>query len=58
MLEKLKEAYHFIFEDELLNEIHKSGQLKEFKAGEIIIDFGDYVNDLWHQKIEFFCTRI
>ena len=46
MLEKLKEAYHFIFEDELLNEIHKSGQLKEFKAGEIIIDFGDYVKSM------------
>jgi len=46
MLEKLKEAYHFIFEDELLNEIHKSGHLKEFKAGEIIIDFGDYVKSM------------
>ncbi|MFC6861142.1 Crp/Fnr family transcriptional regulator [Zunongwangia atlantica] len=46
MLEKLKEAYHFIFEDELLNEIDRSGQLKEFKAGEMIIDFGDYLKSM------------
>ena len=46
MLEKLKEAYHFIFEDNLIYEIHKSGQLKEFKAGQMIIDFGDYVKSM------------
>ena len=46
MLEKLIEAYHFIFEDELLNEIDRSGQLKEFKAGEMIIDFGDYLKSM------------
>ena len=46
MLEKLKEAYHFIFENELLNEIDRSGQLKEFKAGEMIIDFGDYLKSM------------
>ncbi|MCL6217222.1 Crp/Fnr family transcriptional regulator [Zunongwangia pacifica] len=46
MLEKLKDAYHFIFEDELLNEINTSGQLKEFKAGEMIIDFGDYLKSM------------
>jgi len=46
MLQKLKEAYHFIFENELLNEIDRSGQLKEFKAGEMIIDFGDYLKSM------------
>ncbi|UAB83714.1 Crp/Fnr family transcriptional regulator [Zunongwangia sp. SCSIO 43204] len=46
MLEKLKEAYHFIFEDELLKEIDRSGQLKEFRAGEMIIDFGDYLKSM------------
>ncbi|SFC14629.1 CRP/FNR family transcriptional regulator, anaerobic regulatory protein [Zunongwangia mangrovi] len=46
MLEKLKEAYHFVFEDELLNEIDRSGQLKEFQAGEMIIDFGDYLKSM------------
>ncbi|MDN3593753.1 Crp/Fnr family transcriptional regulator [Zunongwangia endophytica] len=46
MFEKLHEAYHFIFEDELLKEIEKSGQIKHFKAGELIIDFGDTLRSM------------
>ena len=43
MLQELKEAYGFIFEDELIEEINKVGQL-QFKAqGETIIEIGDYV---------------
>ncbi len=43
MLEKLREAYHFIFEDELLQEIAQVGVLKNISAGERIIDIGDYL---------------
>lgn len=43
MLEKLKEAYHFIFEEELINEIAEAGTQKFVKAGEKIIEIGDYV---------------
>ena len=43
MLEQLKEAYHFIFEEELINEIAEVGTLKEVPAGEKIIEIGDYV---------------
>lgn len=47
MLEKeLKDAYHFIFEEELLQEIMKYGTLKEIRAGEKVIDFGDYVKSM------------
>lgn len=47
MLEKeLREAYHFIFEEELLKEILKFGTLKEVKAGETIIEISDYVKNM------------
>lgn len=44
--EELREAYHFIFEDELLNEIIRFGTLKEVKAGERIIEIGEYVKSM------------
>lgn len=44
--EELKEAYHFIFEDELMNEIARFGTLKEVKAGERIIEIGEYVKSM------------
>lgn len=44
--EQLTEAYHFIFEDELLEEITKYGTLKEVREGEKIIDIGDYVKSM------------
>jgi CRP/FNR family transcriptional regulator len=44
--EELKEAYHFIFEEELMHEIAKFGSLKEVKAGERIIEIGEYVKSM------------
>jgi CRP/FNR family transcriptional regulator len=37
------EAYHFIFEDALLDEIADCGTIKEFAEGEKIIEIGEYV---------------
>lgn len=44
--EELVEAYHFIFEDELLDEIMKFGNLRTVKAGEKIIEIGDYLKSM------------
>jgi len=44
--EELRDAYHFIFEEELLQEMLKVGSLKEVKSGGIIIDIGDYVKQM------------
>lgn len=47
MLEKeLRDAYDFIFEEELLQEILKVGSLKEVQPGESIISIGDYVKGM------------
>jgi CRP/FNR family transcriptional regulator len=47
MLEKeLRDAYHFIFEEELIQEMLKFGALKEVKAGETIINIGEYVKSM------------
>ncbi|WBL21067.1 Crp/Fnr family transcriptional regulator [Zunongwangia sp. HRR-M8] len=46
MFEELKEAYHFVFEKELLEEINKSGYLKEFKEGDVIIEIGDHLKSM------------
>lgn len=43
MLQELKEAYGFIFEDELIEEINSVGKLQFIGAGEKIIEIGDYV---------------
>ncbi len=39
----LKEAYHFIFEEELIEEISKCGVLRNFIEGEKILEIGDFV---------------
>lgn len=44
MLEQLKEAYGFIFEEDLIREIERTGVLKTVKEGEIIMDIKDYIN--------------
>jgi CRP/FNR family transcriptional regulator, anaerobic regulatory protein len=44
--EELKEAYSFIFEDQLMDEIAGFGMLKEMKAGEKIIEIGEYVKNM------------
>ena len=43
MLQELKEAYGFVFEDELIQEINKTGVLKVAKEGEIIMDIQDTI---------------
>ncbi|MFZ0491421.1 MAG: cyclic nucleotide-binding domain-containing protein, partial [Salegentibacter sp.] len=46
MIKELREAYHFIFEDELIEEIGEYGIIKNLKAGEKIIEIGDYVKSM------------
>lgn len=46
MLQKLIEAYSFIFEEALLHEINESGIYKEVAAGEKLIEIGDYVKSM------------
>lgn len=47
MLEKeIRDAYHFIFEEDLIKEIVKFGALRELKAGETIINIGEYVKSM------------
>lgn len=43
MQQELKEAYGFIFEEELINEIEANGILRLAKEGEIIMDINDYI---------------
>lgn len=43
MRDTIIEAYHFIFEDALLDEIADCGTIKEFAEGEKIIEIGEYV---------------
>ena len=43
MRSELEDAYGFLFEKELLEEIMEYGILKEVEAGEKIIEIGDYV---------------
>jgi CRP/FNR family transcriptional regulator, anaerobic regulatory protein len=46
MVASLKDAYSFIFEDSLINEISVLGNIKSVKAGEKIIEIGDYVKQM------------
>ncbi|MDT0651202.1 Crp/Fnr family transcriptional regulator [Autumnicola edwardsiae] len=46
MLQELNDAYGFIFEKELLQEIAKSGVLKTVREGEVIMDIGDYITSM------------
>ncbi len=46
MLQQLKEAYGFIFEEELIQEIGETGILKIAKEGEIIMDINDYIKSM------------
>ncbi|MBS3737970.1 Crp/Fnr family transcriptional regulator [Mesohalobacter halotolerans] len=42
----LQDAYGFIFEDELIDEIHKVGIYKQFKQNDTIIEIGDYLKSM------------
>lgn len=46
MKELLQEAYGFIFEDELINEINQVGIFKSFKKDDTIIEIGDYLKSM------------
>lgn len=46
MKEKLFEAYHFIFEEELLEEISNVATYKEFKANDYLIEIGDAIQTM------------
>ncbi len=39
----LKEAYSYLFEEELLQEMEASGVLKSFEANDTIIDIDHYI---------------
>lgn len=43
---QLHEAYSFVFEESLLDEIEKNGLYKEIKENEKIIEIGDYVKHM------------
>lgn len=46
MKELLQDAYGFIFEDELINEINEVGIFKSFKKDDTIIEIGDYLKSM------------
>ncbi len=46
ILEKIRRKYQFIFEDELLQDIAKVGQLKQLPADSILIDVGDALEQM------------
>jgi len=46
MNELLQEAYGFIFEDELIEEISEVGVFKTFKKNDVIIEIGDYLKSM------------
>lgn len=46
MKDLLHQIYGSILEEALLNEIEQVALLKEFKEGDVIIDFGDYIKKM------------
>lgn len=46
ILNILKDTYGYIFEDKLLEEMASVAQLRDFKEGDVLIDFGDYIKKM------------
>ena len=46
MKELIKKTYGYIFEDKLIEEIVESSLLRDFKEGDILIDFGDSIRKM------------
>ncbi len=46
MLDIIKENYGTVFEEKLLEEIAQVAQIYDFKEGDILIDFGDYIKNM------------
>lgn len=45
-MDALNETYRNIFEPQLLEEIREVGQLKEYKAGESLMEIGNYIRSM------------
>jgi CRP/FNR family transcriptional regulator len=46
MIDLLQKTYGHIFEKELIDEISQVSVLKDFKEGDVLIDFGDYIKKM------------
>ncbi len=46
MLDTLKENYGYIFEEKLIEEIAQVSKIHDFKEGDVLIDFGDYIKKM------------
>ena len=46
MKELLQQTYGHLFEENLINEIVASSTLRDFKEGEVLIDFGDFIKKM------------
>jgi CRP/FNR family transcriptional regulator len=46
MLDTIKENYSTIFEEKLIDEIAQVSLLRDFKEGDVLIDFGDYIKKM------------
>lgn len=46
MIDLLQKTYGHIFEKELIDEIAQVSVLKDFKEGDVLIDFGDYIKKM------------
>jgi len=46
MLDIVKENYSTIFEEKLLEEIAQVARIYDFKEGDVLIDFGDYIKNM------------
>lgn len=46
MLDIVKENYSSIFEEKLLEEIAQVARIYDFKEGDVLIDFGDYIKNM------------
>ena len=46
MLDILKENYGYLFEEKLIEEIAQVSKILDFKEGDVLIDFGDYIKKM------------
>ena len=46
MIDLLQKTYGYLFEKELIDEIAQVSVLKDFKEGDVLIDFGDYIKKM------------
>ena len=46
MLDTLKENYGYLFEEKLIEEIAQVSKILDFKEGDVLIDFGDYIKKM------------